>query len=69
MAARDRRSGVVAATGEDQLWLAEIRPTTLARSIVAVLPTNEAGPGRAMSVPYSALVAVVEPVAEGGHRS
>ncbi|MFE2752221.1 ESX secretion-associated protein EspG [Actinosynnema sp. NPDC059335] len=55
LAAGDGRQGVLAAFGEDRLWLAGIRPTALAGSIVAVLPANHAGPGRAMSVPYRAI--------------
>lgn len=64
VAARDRRSGVLAALGDDQLWLVEIRPTVIARSIVEVLPANQAGPGRAMSVPYRAMLAATEPATE-----
>ncbi|MFD0206038.1 MULTISPECIES: ESX secretion-associated protein EspG [Saccharothrix] len=56
--------GVLAAFGEDQLWLVGIRPTALAASIVAVLPTNQAGPGRAMSVPYRAMAAAVKPTTD-----
>jgi hypothetical protein len=67
VAACDRRSGVLAVLGEDQLWLVEIRPTALARSVVEVLPANQAGPGRAMSVPYRALVAATAPSSEDGH--
>jgi hypothetical protein len=61
VAAGDGQHGVLAAFGEDQLWLVGIRPTALAASIVAVLPTNQAGPGRSLSVPYQAMAAAVKP--------
>ncbi|MEU4767554.1 ESX secretion-associated protein EspG [Actinosynnema sp. NPDC023794] len=64
VAAGDGQHGVLAAVGEDQLWLVGIRPTALAVSIVAVLPSNQAGPGRAMSVPCQAMAAAVEPTTD-----
>ncbi|WP_053723134.1 ESX secretion-associated protein EspG [Saccharothrix sp. NRRL B-16348] len=64
VAARDGHGGVLAAFGEDELWLVGIRPTALAGSIVAVLPENQAGPGRAMSVPYQAMAAAVKPTTD-----
>ncbi|MEV8443528.1 ESX secretion-associated protein EspG [Actinosynnema sp. NPDC051121] len=64
VAVGDGQHGVLAAFGEDQVWQVGIRPTALAASIVAVLPTNRTGPGRAMSVPYQAMVAAVRPTTD-----
>jgi len=44
----------------DQVKLAEIRPTALAPSIVALLPEGEPAQSRAMSVQASALTAAIE---------
>jgi hypothetical protein len=59
VAATDGRDGVLGEVVADQVWLTEIRPTALAMAIVGVLPANEPGPVRAMSVPYQPLAQVV----------
>ncbi|ASO21468.1 hypothetical protein FHR81_003109 [Actinoalloteichus hoggarensis] len=60
LAATDQELGVLATLAGDELRIGEIRPTSLARSIVGVLPAKEAGPGWAMSAPLHALTAAVE---------
>jgi hypothetical protein len=61
VAVTDHRTAVLASLVGDTVLLAEIRPTALARSIVELLPPNDAGPGRAMSVQASALAAALDP--------
>ena len=60
LAAADRHTGVLARIVGDQLWLTEIRPTALALSIVAVLPANDPGPLRGLSLPYEQLARAIE---------
>ncbi|WP_246470800.1 ESX secretion-associated protein EspG [Saccharopolyspora phatthalungensis] len=55
LAAVDKRAGVLAQLVADELWFTEIRPTALATSVVGVLPPNEPGPLRAISLPYELL--------------
>lgn len=50
LAASSGDQAVLAIIDGDQVGLAEIRPTGLAREIVRVLPEGEPGPGNAMSV-------------------
>ncbi|MCP2244128.1 ESX secretion-associated protein EspG [Lentzea aerocolonigenes] len=50
LAASNGNEAVLAVIDGDQVGLAEIRPTGLAREIVRVLPHGEAGPGSALSV-------------------
>lgn len=50
LAAATSSEAVLAIIDGDQVGLAEIRPTGLAREIVRVLPKGEAGPGSALSV-------------------
>jgi hypothetical protein len=50
LAAATDSEAVLAVIDGDQVGLAEIRPTGLAREIVRVLPRAEAGPGNALSV-------------------
>ncbi|MGW6932064.1 ESX secretion-associated protein EspG [Lentzea sp. NPDC054927] len=50
LAAATESEAVLAVLDGDQIGLAEIRPTGLAREIVRVLPAGEAGPGSALSV-------------------
>lgn len=50
LAASNGNEAVLAVIDGDQVGLAEIRPTGLAREIVRVLPDGEAGPGSALSV-------------------
>ncbi|APU16379.1 MULTISPECIES: ESX secretion-associated protein EspG [Actinoalloteichus] len=64
LAATDQELGVLATLVGDELRVSEIRPTSLARSIVGVLPVKEAGPGWAMSAPLHALTSAVEPAEE-----
>jgi ESX secretion-associated protein EspG len=60
LAAAGERLGILAQITADELWLTEIRPTALAMSIVGVLPDNEAGSMRSLSVPYQALVSATD---------
>jgi hypothetical protein len=60
LAVTDHDTAVLAWMTGDQVKLAEIRPTALAQSIVALLPAGEPGQSRAMSVQASALTAAVE---------
>jgi hypothetical protein len=53
----DERTAVLAEVTGDQVLLAEIRPTSLTRSIVGLLAHNEPGPGRAVSVPAATVAA------------
>lgn len=50
LAASNGHEAALAVIDGDQVGLAEIRPTGLAREIVRVLPDGEAGPGSALSV-------------------
>ncbi|GAB2792205.1 ESX secretion-associated protein EspG [Amycolatopsis magusensis] len=61
LAAARGANAVLAVLAGGELWLREIRPTALARSIVEVLPDGNAGPGQAMSLPYQALAEAAEP--------
>lgn len=61
VAATDHRTGVLATLVGEEVLLTRIRPAELARSIVELLPSNEPGPGRAMSVRSGALAAAVDP--------
>ena len=60
VATADQHGGVLAVQEAEKLWLTEIRPTSLAKSIVEVLPVNEPGPGGAMSMPYQALATAID---------
>jgi hypothetical protein len=57
LAVSDERTAVLAEVTGDQVLLAEIRPTSLTRSIVGLLAYNEPGPGRAVSVPAATVAA------------
>ncbi|MCI2415797.1 ESX secretion-associated protein EspG [Saccharopolyspora sp. K220] len=60
LAASSRRAAVLAEMVGDQLLLTGIRPTALASSIIDVLPENEPGPARAMSIPQQPLARVLD---------
>lgn len=45
LAASDRQYAVLAVLADDVVGLTQIRPTALARSVVALLPDNVSGPG------------------------
>jgi ESX secretion-associated protein EspG len=60
LAAVTRRDGVLAQLSADELWLTEIRPTALANAAVGVLPPNEPGPVRAMSLSAKVLADALE---------
>ncbi|GAA2785701.1 ESX secretion-associated protein EspG [Saccharopolyspora taberi] len=60
LAAADRGLGVLAEVTGDEVRLTEIRPTALARSIVDVLPPNDPGPVRSLSMPSEPLTRAVE---------
>ncbi|MBP2322985.1 hypothetical protein JOF56_003370 [Kibdelosporangium banguiense] len=55
LAATDGTQGVLVAIGGETLSFAAVRPTSLAWSIVEVLPEGEAGTGNAISLPYQAM--------------
>ncbi|WP_433265057.1 ESX secretion-associated protein EspG [Actinosynnema sp. CS-041913] len=55
VAASNGRRAVLAIIDSGKVGLLEIRPTALARSIVAVLPEGSAGPGTALSLRLEAL--------------
>ncbi|GAB3897203.1 ESX secretion-associated protein EspG [Kibdelosporangium lantanae] len=57
LAVSDERTAVLAEVSGDQVLLAEIRPTSLTRSIVGLLANNAPGPGRAVSVPAAMVAA------------
>lgn len=61
VAATDHRDGVLASLVGDSVTLTGIRPSALTWSIVRVLPPNDAGHGRALSVRKSALAAAIDP--------
>ncbi|GLZ29290.1 ESX secretion-associated protein EspG [Lentzea sp. NBRC 105346] len=52
---------VLAVLDDEKVSLTEIRPTSLARSIVEVLPAAKAGPGSSLSVRLEALKQAAEP--------
>jgi ESX secretion-associated protein EspG len=60
LAVTDDDMGVVAWMADEKVKLAEIRPTSLVPSLVALLPPGEPGTSKAMAVQASALAAAVE---------
>ncbi|MBP2325040.1 hypothetical protein JOF56_005425 [Kibdelosporangium banguiense] len=60
LAVTDHDTAVLAWMANEKVNLAEIRPTSLAPSIVALLPEGEPAQGRTMSVQASALTAAIE---------
>ncbi|GAA2786768.1 ESX secretion-associated protein EspG [Saccharopolyspora taberi] len=64
LAAASRGLGVLAEIVGDEVRLSEIRPTSLALSIVGVLPPNDPGPVRSMSMPFEPLARAVEAEAD-----
>lgn len=59
VATSDSAHAVLAVIDNGQIGLLEIRPTSLARSIVEVLPDGSAGPGSALSLRLETLQAAV----------
>lgn len=59
VAASDDDQAVLAVIDEDQIGLLEVRPTSLAKSIVGVLSDGTAGPGSALSLRVETLTAAV----------
>ncbi len=57
--ASDGGNAVLAVVDEDQIGLVEVRPTSLAKSIVGVLNDGQAGPGSALSLRLETLVHAV----------
>jgi hypothetical protein len=55
IAASDRQHAVLAVLADGMVSLTKIRPTALARSIVALLPENVAGPGAARTLTVETL--------------
>jgi hypothetical protein len=57
--ASDGDQAVLVVVDEDQIGLVEVRPTSLAKSIVGVLSDGSAGPGSALSLRLETLAAAV----------
>jgi hypothetical protein len=73
LAATDGNLGTLVAIDGGTLSFAAIRPTSLSRSIVEVLPSGESGPGHAISVPHQAMQRAVngeddDPFGDGDER-
>jgi EspG family len=73
LAASDGSQAALVALHGDALSFAAIRPTSLAASIVEVLPPGEAGSGPAISVPHQAMQKAVngdddDPFGDGDER-
>ncbi|CAM4186583.1 ESX secretion-associated protein EspG [Kibdelosporangium persicum] len=60
LAASDGSQAVLATVYDDEVSIAAIRPTALARSIVELLPAGDPGTGNAISVPHQALQRAVD---------
>jgi hypothetical protein len=60
LAVTDHDMGVIAWMEDERIKLAEIRPTALVASLVALLPPGEPGTSKAMAVQASALAAAIE---------
>ena len=61
LAAGTAHQGVLAVLVGEEVGLLSIRPTSLAHSIVAVLPDRAAGPGHGMSLAHRVLLDAVDP--------
>ena len=59
VAASDGNQAVLAIIDEDRIGLVEVRPTSLAKSIVGVLSDGSAGPGSALSLRLETLASAV----------
>lgn len=66
LAATDRSAAVLAMLAGGEVWFSGIRPDALAHASVGLLCPSEAGPGRGLSLPYSALLAAADSGANSG---